>query len=61
MLNDSLHFFVDEFDASDRRFQKSLDLSLDQQFEGDFRNKESWSWASRISNGGKDVHGSQAG
>ena len=41
MLNDSLHFFMDEFDASDRRFEKSLDLSLDQQLERHLRHEES--------------------
>ena len=40
VLNDSLHLFMNEFDASDRRLLQPSDLTLDQQLERHLRHKK---------------------
>lgn len=49
MLDDALHFFVDQFNAAQGRFFETADLALDEQLEGDFGNEESGSRAVGVS------------
>lgn len=50
LLYDSLHFFVNQFDTSQRRLCQSSYLSFDKQLEWNFRHKQTWSWTLSIIN-----------
>lgn len=60
VLDNPLHLFVDELNASDGGFQEPLDLPLGQKLEGHFRNEQGRSGARRVPDGREDVHWGEA-